>query len=208
MSSRHGAPTRTTARGGRPRSLRIDAAILAAARELLTSGGAGRVTVNAVAARSGVSRATVYRRWASRESLLLALVQEAGEGAPPAEAGHVWQAETLDAAIASAAARLARPEVVELLAQAMRDRGAPVAGVDRRTSPPAADHAAIRAAFRRGSELGDLRSDVEPDLVADLIVGALLVRRFRLSQAADGATASDLARVLVEGLRHAAADRL
>src|SRR5919201_1294799 len=50
----------------RPRSERATAAILAAARELLEERGLKALSVDAIAARAGVSKATIYRWWPSK----------------------------------------------------------------------------------------------------------------------------------------------
>jgi AcrR family transcriptional regulator len=51
---------------------RSKSAVLAATYELLSETGLGGVSVDAVAARSGVAKTTIYRHWPSREALLLA----------------------------------------------------------------------------------------------------------------------------------------
>src|SRR4051812_19540040 len=48
---------------GRPRDPELRRAILAAARALITEVGYDRMTIDAIAARSGVSKPTLYRRW-------------------------------------------------------------------------------------------------------------------------------------------------
>ncbi|MDM7456455.1 MAG: helix-turn-helix domain-containing protein, partial [Tepidimonas sp.] len=70
-------PPMEGARGGmpgRPLDARKDELILAAGRELLLSGGPAALTMDAVARASGVSKATLYRRWPHREALLESLV--------------------------------------------------------------------------------------------------------------------------------------
>ncbi len=56
----------------RPRDPEVDVRILQVVRELIESAGAAEVTIEAVAERAGVSRPTVYRRWATRAELLFA----------------------------------------------------------------------------------------------------------------------------------------
>ena len=56
---------------GRPRDARCDPAILEATLELAGAVGLGGLTMDAVAARAGVSKATIYRRWSSKEALVL-----------------------------------------------------------------------------------------------------------------------------------------
>src|ERR1700730_14033353 len=58
-------------RPGRPRSERAERAILDAALELFAESGVGGVCIEAVAARAGVGKATIYRRWPGKEDLLL-----------------------------------------------------------------------------------------------------------------------------------------
>ena len=56
---------------GRPRSERARQAILQAAEELLLAPGGEAVSIDAVARRAGVSKATIYRWWRSKETLTL-----------------------------------------------------------------------------------------------------------------------------------------
>src|SRR5881227_1972420 len=56
---------------GRPRSEKAHKAILAAATELLLARGLGAVSMDAVADRAGVSKATIYRWWPTKETLAL-----------------------------------------------------------------------------------------------------------------------------------------
>lgn len=53
----------------------MDETIVAAARELFIEGGLPGVSIEAVAGRAGVTRASVYRRYADRDALLLASVE-------------------------------------------------------------------------------------------------------------------------------------
>ena len=57
-------------------------AILDATRELLAEGGVRKLTVEGVAARAGVAKTTIYRRWRSRDELALAVLL-AERQAPP-----------------------------------------------------------------------------------------------------------------------------
>ncbi|MER5427461.1 TetR/AcrR family transcriptional regulator [Streptosporangium roseum] len=62
------------------RSEKSHRAILAAAMELCTKEGYGKVTVEAIAARSGVSKKTIYRWWPAKGAVVLeAMVEMVGE---------------------------------------------------------------------------------------------------------------------------------
>ena len=58
-------------RRGRPRSEQADRSILQAAAELLAERGLGGMSIEEVAARAGVGKTTIYRRWTSRGTLAL-----------------------------------------------------------------------------------------------------------------------------------------
>lgn len=63
---------------GRPRDPKVDEAILTAALELLAECGYSRLTVEGVALRAGVAKTSLYRRWSTKESLILDAVVTVG----------------------------------------------------------------------------------------------------------------------------------
>lgn len=70
---------------GRPRSAEASRAIIDAALDLVAEAGSiGAVSIEAIASRSGTSKATIYRRWGSKEELVVAAVESLK--APPAYA--------------------------------------------------------------------------------------------------------------------------
>lgn len=68
---------------GRPRSVEARRKVLTAAHEILMSEGFGRVTIEAVAARSGVGKPTIYRSWANASQLVMAALIEGQPDIPP-----------------------------------------------------------------------------------------------------------------------------
>lgn len=66
-----------------PRIVRTRQKAMAAARELLQEGGLPAVTVEAVAARSGVAKTSIYRQWSSRSELVVSLFTSLAPAAPP-----------------------------------------------------------------------------------------------------------------------------
>lgn len=62
-------------RQGRPRDPAVDEAIIAAVYDLIAENGFAGFTVEAVAARAGVGKATIYRRWPTREELVVAAAE-------------------------------------------------------------------------------------------------------------------------------------
>ena len=150
---------------------RTEQAILEATRELLAAGGVHSLTVEGVAARSGVAKTTIYRRYRSKDELALAVlvdmvdevaaVRDLGDTRAELVAfvnravkilgstlmGHVMQGLVSDLAADPA------------LAQAFRERV-----VARRL-------AEVRRLVERGIERGHLRPDSDPELVNELLFG-------------------------------------
>src|SRR5215203_4904895 len=58
-----------------PRVARSRAAVISAATELLVEAGPGAVTIDAIVARSGVAKSTIYRHWTSRDEVLLDVME-------------------------------------------------------------------------------------------------------------------------------------
>src|SRR5678815_3644169 len=84
MSSASPAPVR-----GRPRSESARRAVLEAAGDLLKKGGYRATTIEAISARSGVAKTTIYRWWSNRAALVVELLLlRADHAAPPAEPGQ------------------------------------------------------------------------------------------------------------------------
>ena len=70
-------------RRGRPRDPSRDAVILRAAYDVLAETGYEDMTLSAVAARAGAGKATLHRRWPTKEALVLAVIADVGH--PPEE---------------------------------------------------------------------------------------------------------------------------
>src|SRR5207302_2944878 len=87
MSTR---PIPSPPKRGRPRSGRTEKAILKAASELVTSSGLADMTIEGVAERAGVGKASIYRRWPSRGALALdATFDEYLAGQPTEDTGSL-----------------------------------------------------------------------------------------------------------------------
>lgn len=71
-------------RGGRPRSAEADQAIVDATLDLIAEEGLNALSVEAVAVRAGVGKATIYRRWPSKEALVEAALGRMNDSLSPA----------------------------------------------------------------------------------------------------------------------------
>jgi AcrR family transcriptional regulator len=77
-------------RGGRPRDPSRDGVIRAAILRLLADVGYGALTMDAVAAEAGVGKATIYRRWRTKQDLVVDTISDLNrEEATPPDSGSV-----------------------------------------------------------------------------------------------------------------------
>src|SRR3712207_2764468 len=82
-------PARTS-RGGRPRDPSRDGVIRAAILRLLAEVGYGALTMDAVAAEAGVGKATIYRRWRTKQELVVDTISDLNRAiAVPPDTGSV-----------------------------------------------------------------------------------------------------------------------
>jgi len=164
-----------TARG-RPRSDVAHRAILDAARALLIEDGFASLRLEHVAARAGVGKATIYRRWASKEALALDLLMElAGPHISVPDTGDT-RAELL-AAVTNPMRALTDspfgPVIRALLSQIAIN---PLLGDPFRASVVQARRDEVARVLARGVERGDLRGDVDPVVATELLVGPVYFR--------------------------------
>jgi AcrR family transcriptional regulator len=110
-------------RKGRPRNADADGAILAATREALAELGWGGLTMGDVAVRAGVAKTTLYRRWPSKNELVVAAVAEQLDELEMADLGSLRA--DIEAVVGQFAALLSAPEtqaaLLALFAEATRD---------------------------------------------------------------------------------------
>src|SRR3712207_8338926 len=86
----HEAGPVRSSRGGRPRDPSRDGVIRAAILRLPAEVGYSALTMDAVAAEAGVGKATIYRRWRTKEELVVDTVSDLNrEIAVPADTGSV-----------------------------------------------------------------------------------------------------------------------
>jgi AcrR family transcriptional regulator len=168
-----GASTR-----GRPRSGRAQEAILAAAADLLLELGLHGMSMDAVADRAGVSKATIYRRWGSKELLALDVLiaawrQRAIDAGGP-DTGSLR--EDLFARVllwARVEQRAFARALAGLVAIAQCDPVFAELYVDRLVRPR---QDAARPLFRRAIERGEIPRDTDVDAALDLLYGPIYNR--------------------------------
>jgi AcrR family transcriptional regulator len=173
------APAVPVARAvGRPRDPEADRAILQATIELLAEEGFGGLSIEAVAARAGVGKTTVYRRWPSKIPLVVdalthlktpasvvicedtstrdALVRVLSEGI------KAHPNEPVDRILAGIVGAMSQdPELADAVRSGLLSK--------RRDS--------VFALIERGKVRGEIRPDADVEVVADLLGGPIVMRR-------------------------------
>jgi len=167
-----GAAGDGAALGGRPRSQEADQAILTATVELLADRGLSAMSIEEVAARAGVGKTTIYRRWPSKGLLALdAFVTSFREAQPPNDTGtlrgdllaalHAW----VHAVTQTPMGRM----LTSLIAEAQHDPELRGAWRERVLEPLRVQH---RIMLDRAIERGEIPASVDRDVVLDLFFGA------------------------------------
>ena len=161
---------------GRPRSEEAGRAILDAARHLLIEEGYAGFRLEHVAARAKVAKATLYRRWPSKEALALGLMMEL-------VAPHLTIADTGDtrqeliASMMNPITALTRtpfgPVVRALLSQISTN---PALGDPFRAAVVQARRDEVSRVLQRGIARGDLRADADLSVATELLVGPVYFR--------------------------------
>ncbi|WP_306312042.1 TetR/AcrR family transcriptional regulator [Streptomyces hydrogenans] len=159
---------------GRPRDERMTGLVLDAVVDLVAERGMGELTMSAVAARAGVSKPAIYRRWPTKQDLVIAAAESRVGVLTVPDVGNF------------------RDELRELLAERLRQYRTP--GVDRLLAGvigSAAEADAERSAYgsytsrvtgetrrvlERGIDRGDVRPDTDVAAAATLVAGSLLFR--------------------------------
>jgi AcrR family transcriptional regulator len=160
---------------GRPRSARADEAIVEAVLALLSDGvTAEALTIEAVAAKAGVGKATIYRRWANKDALLLDAV--AALKGPLPQIGGVSVHDdllTLMRPIGRSPVSSRTAAVLPCLVPELK-RSPKLAAVYQKVLEPRRQ--LVRDVLRRGIAAGELRADLDVDVVVAMLVGPMLAQ--------------------------------
>ena len=163
-----------TRRPGRPRSERADQAIIEAALSLFAESGPEGLCIERVAARAGVGKATIYRRWPGKEDLLLDAI--AALKAPLPEPGGRSVREDLVALLAAMCQETADPrrarEFALLLGEGAKYPRLMARYVETVVEPR---REVVRGVLRRGMASGELRPGLDVEAALFMLIGAVLV---------------------------------
>ncbi len=148
-------------------------AIVAAVFAELAEHGWARLTVDAVAARAQVGKPAIYRRWSSKDEMILDCLVGAGvDAALPADTGSLR--DDLLAFAQDAVELLADPiagRVIAAVLSAVSTHPELASQMSQRFRAPR--RKAARAAFQRGIDRGEIPPETHIELAIDLLVGPL-----------------------------------
>jgi AcrR family transcriptional regulator len=185
---------------GRHRSREAEAAILKATLHLLERNPLRKVTVDTIAERAGVSKATIYKWWPNKRLVALdaylagmterVLMPDTGS----AERDFTEQLRSLTEFYLSPSGRLFK----QFIAEGQSDPGFLALFRERFLY---ARRDAARVMWRRGVDRGEIRKEVDGEMVLDLIYGPTVFRLLAGHGALSGQEASAMVEAAFGGLR-------
>jgi AcrR family transcriptional regulator len=162
---------------GRPSGrAQTEEAILEATRELLAERGVHQLTVEGVAARAGVAKTTIYRRWRSKDELALAVLLKMVEQIVEVPDRGDIRAELIgfvDGAVKILGKTLMGRVMQGLVSDLATN---PELGRSFREQIVALRVSEIRRVLERAIERGELRPDIDVDLIHEMLFGPVYYR--------------------------------
>jgi AcrR family transcriptional regulator len=183
-------------RRGRPRSAEADEAILAAAFAVFAECGFDGMTVEGVAARAGVGKGTIYRRYPNKLDLVIAASQYFAQ-----ERESAIDTGTIEGDLRAMVDRL-----IGVFTNTPVGTALPMLLAERRRIPElAAAHDEItarkrernRAVIRRAIDRGELCADANPELVIDAVVSPVMYRFLVTDLALDARFANNVVQTVI-----------
>jgi AcrR family transcriptional regulator len=161
---------------GRPRDASIDSEVVTALLDLVKEVGVGAVTVDAIAERAGVSKASIYRRWDSKEAMLVDGLATLAADSPIPSGDDIASSLTLlldqMSGFLDSRAGCALPWLVGevTVGTPLGRRYAESVVLPRRE--------VVFDLIRQGVESGQFRPDLDVELATDLVGGVALMKKF------------------------------
>jgi len=182
------------------RGERTEAAILEATRELIIEGGVHGLTVEGVAARAGVAKTTVYRRWRSKEELALAVLLTSVKGIH--EVPDLGNVRDEMIAFVNAAVRVLGKTLMGRVMQGLVSDFAANEELGKafREQVVSFRLAGVRRLIERAIERGELQPGVDVVLVHELLFGPVFYRLLVSGRKLDGWLAGRIVDAVLPGI--------
>jgi AcrR family transcriptional regulator len=173
------APTGpTAAQRGRPRNAAVDRTVIETVLRLLTEGiGFGELSIEGIAREAGVGKATVYRRWASKEALLLDVLHSV-EQPLPEPVGQSLREDLIKSIEATRLRSLAKHESALLRNVLTQVHSSPQLWQSYHRNFILPRRQTLGRVLRRGIASGEIRPELGDDLelLIDMVAGPVLYR--------------------------------
>jgi AcrR family transcriptional regulator len=186
---------------GRPRDARCDEAIIEATLQSLATSGFTGLSMEAVASRAGVGKATVYRRWPTKEALVADALATLVETFDPVDTGSLrddlvaWLNTVRRRNIQTLSGRI----MPRLLAEKEKH---PDLFDTYRQQVITPSRERVAAVLRRGVDSGELAADLDIDLVTDMLVGSVAYRQYTSgNNEVSGRRIGQVVDTVLEGIR-------
>jgi AcrR family transcriptional regulator len=180
-------------------SPRVRAAALAATLEELADHGFAALSLERVARRAGVNKSTLYRRWGTREELVLeAMLERAAEHISVPDTGSLRR-DLLELA-RTAAANASSPEVAAMAraVAAESPHNSKLAHANRRfwAERLALDAVIVERAIARG----EVAAETQPQRVIEAVLGPIHLRLLLTGEPVDRAFLETIVHIVVDGV--------
>jgi AcrR family transcriptional regulator len=163
-------------RPGRPRDESIDAQVVDALFQLVEEQGLAAVTIDAVAERAGVSKATIYRRWASKEELIVDSVTRLRDPVVFPDSGEIREVLVtgLSGVLHFMSKNTAGVVFPWLLGEVARGSEIGRRFADAVILP---GRRGMAEGIRHAMEQGELRPDLDVEIAVDMLTGPAIVQK-------------------------------
>ncbi len=160
---------------GRPRSVRADEAIIQATLDLVAEGSTiEALSIEAIAARAGVGKATIYRRWSGKDALLLDALRTL-KGDMPQPAGHSVRDDLV--LLVGAVGRNIDPRAAKIMPCLVPEVNRSPVHYQLYQNLIEPRRKLMRQVLQRGMHTGELRADLDIELAMALLRGPMLMQR-------------------------------
>jgi AcrR family transcriptional regulator len=166
-------------RGGRPRDPSRDGVIRAAILRLLADVGYGALTMDAVASEAGVGKATIYRRWRTKQDLVVDTISDLNRAeATPADTGSLEG--DLRAMMHQMVSMIGGPTGAATLSLLSTIPHQPALAQAFQDGPLAVWRQSFEELWARAEERGEIRPGLANSVIAET-TSALMVQRWLLT---------------------------
>jgi AcrR family transcriptional regulator len=183
------------------RSARVRRSVMESTLDLLREGGIDQVTVAEVASRAGVHETSIYRRWGSRERLLIDAILELSEVALSVpDSGSLREDLTI---LATELCRYMSTPLGLAVAQLLSWPTKDAAVTEMQTEVWRGRIASAAKVVEKAVDRGEVARDTDPQFIIELLVAPIHWRVLVLNEQLEPDFPSKLAQAVMDGVRRA-----